>query len=159
MRAIAKALFAFVLVSGWAAHAQDVNSAFEKLKTLEGQWELSSGDGHSTVISYKVGSAGSTLVEEHMGMTSVYHKDGNSLLMTHYCSVGNQPRVRATNFQDANVLDFSFVDVSNLEEGKGYISHLTITWISNDEVREDWSYTDKDGQVGTESFSLKRVVR
>ena len=29
-------------------------------------------------------------------MISMYHPDGDKILMTHYCAVGNQPRMRGT---------------------------------------------------------------
>ena len=56
-------------------------------------------------ISYKVVSGGSALMEtirEPNGteMVTGFHPDGDRLLMTHYCSLGNQPRMRADGLSD-----------------------------------------------------------
>ena len=42
--------------------------------------------------------------------------DGEDLMMTHYCSLKNQPRMRASMpSEHAKRLAFSFVDASNLQ--------------------------------------------
>lgn len=45
--------------------------------------------------------AGDSAIEEtlsHGNMVTMYHPDGNSLMLTHYCVAQNQPRMRAANF-------------------------------------------------------------
>ncbi len=37
-------------------------------------------------------------------MTNMYTLDGNTLVMTHYCAGGNQPRMRATGVENGRVV-------------------------------------------------------
>lgn len=92
-----------VLVAGMLSSvmAQSMGSGnFDKLKSLEGKWEGTSPDGNAVEISYNLMSRGTALVEmlqpaAEPGMVTVYHMDGEKLMMTHYCSAGNQPRMVA----------------------------------------------------------------
>lgn len=139
------------------ALAGDAVQGFNKLKLLAGNWELTDSSGHTHPISYEVVSDGSALLEKHMGMVSVYHLDQDSIMMTHYCAAKNQPRMRVTDFSAADTtLDFNFVDITNLKPGDGHINHLTIKFISKDEVEEAWSYVDGSGATSTDVFKLKR---
>jgi hypothetical protein len=79
----------------------DDKSAFEYIKTLAGNWERAGAPGHehgasSSVVSFKITAAGSAVMETYNAgqrneMISVYHMDGNTLLMTHYCALQNAP--------------------------------------------------------------------
>lgn len=122
----------------WAAPADD---AFAQLKTLQGNWKVK--DDGSTVV-YSVESNGTALLEKFEGMVSVYHLDGDSVLMTHYCSMGNQPRLRATAFANSlKEISFSFVDISNYKPGQGHINGVTIEFLSPDHIRETWTAAGK----------------
>src|ERR1044071_4021628 len=89
-------------LAGTVAHAgdkQDTNAvaAFNRLKTLAGNWEATSTRGKVT-SAYEVISNGSALVEHVKGtgedeMLTVYHLDGNLLVLTPFCTAGNQPHM------------------------------------------------------------------
>ena len=89
-------------VSAPAPHA-----GLEKLKKMVGTWVAADKDGKPTdqVVSvFKVTAAGSAVQEtlfpgQPHEMISVYHLDGSDLVMTHYCMLGNQPRMRAAKDQ------------------------------------------------------------
>src|SRR5207245_777336 len=73
--------------------------AFEKLKGLVGQWEATTQKGTVT-SSYELVANGTVLVErfkmkDEGEMETVYHLDGNHLVLTHYCTAGNQPHMQA----------------------------------------------------------------
>jgi hypothetical protein len=84
-----------------AAVVYDDKSAFEYIKTLAGNWERKGSASHehgasSSMVSFKISAAGSTVMETYNAgqkneMVSVYHMDGNTLLMTHYCALQNAP--------------------------------------------------------------------
>lgn len=147
-----KFLMAALLLFTAPGFANDAQKAFEHLKTLEGTWVM---DGHSEELTYEVASDGSALVEKHMGMVSVYHLDKTAIMMTHYCSAQNQPRLRATQFnQYEKTLEFDFLDVTN-DNGQGYINHLKIEFIDKNTIKETWTYF-VDANTGDEVFLLKR---
>ena len=59
-------------------------------------------------------TAGGSAVQETqfpgtpMEMVSVYHLDGADLVMTHYCVLGNQPRMKADPKSPADKIHFTF---------------------------------------------------
>src|SRR3954454_3288374 len=79
------------------------NAALEKMKKLAGTWLLADKDGKATdqVASIIKVTAGGSVVHETlfpgqpMEMISIYTTDGPDLVMTHYCVLGNQPRMKA----------------------------------------------------------------
>src|SRR5438045_3295890 len=79
------------------------HAGLEKMKKLAGSWVEADKDGKPTekVVSvFKVIGGGSTVHETifpgtPMEMVSVYHLDKGELVMTHYCVLGNQPRMKA----------------------------------------------------------------
>src|ERR1700742_4745659 len=86
-------------LAGTVAQASDKGdtnaaAAFAQLKTLAGTWEAATKQGKATT-TYEVISNGSALVE-HLdmpnegAMVTVYHLDGDRLVLTHYCTAGNQ---------------------------------------------------------------------
>ncbi len=78
-------------------------------------------------------TAGSTVVHETLfpeqphEMVSVYCVDGSDLVMTHYCVLGNQPRMKADRNSPANQIVFYFAGGSNLNLGEGQTYALSDT--------------------------------
>ena len=128
---------------------------FSKLKKLAGDWthkEDKSGKEMVT-LRYRVISGG-TAVEEEMlpgspgGMTSIYHLDNGSLVMTHYCSLGNQPHLRATKASTASKMEFECGGGGggNMKsENDMHIHHLVFTFLSDDHFTQEWA-ANKDGK-------------
>ena len=77
---------------------------FAALKKLAGDWVEVGKDGKPTdkvFTSFRVTAAGTTLLETVFPggddeMITMYHLDGDDLILTHYCTFGNQPRMRGT---------------------------------------------------------------
>ena len=127
---------------------------FAKLKKLTGDWtHKEDKSGKETVaLRYRVISGGSAVEEEMMpgspqGMTSVYHLDNGSLVMTHYCSIGNQPHFRATKASTASRMEFECVGGGgNMKsENDMHIHHLVFTFVSDDHIIQEWA-ANKDGK-------------
>lgn len=119
------------------------HEGFEKMKKLAGTWVEADKDGKATdkVVSVvKVTAGGSTVHEtsfpgSEMEMVSVYHLDGNDLIMTHYCMLGNQPRMKADPKSSGNKIEFKFAGGSNLDPAKDMHMHEgTITFIDDDHI-------------------------
>src|SRR5688500_18749339 len=89
--------------SNKAKKASLASSRLESLKQLAGDWVAVGKDGKPTgdvVATIKVTAAGTVVQEtlfpgtEHE-MVTMYHLDGEDLILTHYCAAGNQPRMKA----------------------------------------------------------------
>ena len=86
-------------------------AAFEKLISLVGEWEGTNSAG-AVKATYTLVSGGTALMERLQSanepeMITLYSLDGDHLMMTHYCSAGNQPKLRhlRTLAEPANRLD------------------------------------------------------
>ena len=117
----------------------DGPALFERIKSLVGEWrgEWTPG-GVSTTVTYSLTGNGSALVEDYLvgetTMSTLYHLDGDILMLTHYCSVGNQPRMGAAALSsDGGEIVFDQFDITNLGE-KGYSERLTLTLTDEDHI-------------------------
>src|SRR5207248_2371405 len=124
-----------------------------------GTWEGKTSDGRQAKEVYRLASNGSVVMSEmpgHDNMISMYHVDGSRLLMTHYCSMGNQPRMSATLASDGKSLDFEFLDATNLATPQsGHIHRALLTLVDSDHLAEDW-YFLQDGKEKHEHFDFER---
>jgi hypothetical protein len=137
------------------------NAAFDKMKTLVGDWTATTPMGTSTV-SYKLASNGTVLVETISGgtdyeMITVYHPEKDGVMLTHYCAAGNQPRMRAKKLAD-DKLAFDFVDVSGADPKKGgFMRSLAVTFKDPDHYTAVWTNDDGGGKTSPFAFELTRV--
>jgi len=94
-------------------------AAFERLKGLAGTWESTKNDAE---VRYYLTGNSSAVVEVFKNSTSsVYHMDGDDLLVTHYCGANNQPRMKAVDYDpERGTLKFDFVDVTNVADPDEY---------------------------------------
>ena len=115
----------------------------ERMKKLAGTWVAAGEDGKPTdqVVSViKVTAAGSAVHEtlfpgQPQEMVSVYYRDGDDLMMTHYCALGNQPRMKADPKSPPNQICFKFAGGSNLDPAKDMHMHEgTLTFIDDDHI-------------------------
>ncbi len=129
-------------------------SCFAKLKKLAGDWTHKPVKAGKVMVSlrYRVISGGSAVEEELMpglpgAMTSIYHLDNGSLVMTHYCSLGNQPHLKATKASTASKMEFECVGGGgNMKSENDYhIHHLVITILSDGHLTQEWA-ANKDGK-------------
>jgi hypothetical protein len=154
---------AVIFIAAAAALAQsDAQKSFTQLKSLAGSWEGKSPDGKPFMVSYRETSGGSALMSEIHGdhsMTSMFNLDGpNKLLMTHYCSAGNQPRMQASVSPDGKVITFTYIDATNLASpDAGHMQSMVLTVLDQNHHTEDWTYTDH-GKEMKEFFDLRRKM-
>lgn len=119
------------------------NAGLEKMKKLAGTWVAAGKDGKPTeqVVSIIRVTAGGSAVHETLfpgqphEMISIYTADGPDLVMTHYCVLGNQPRMKADPKSPANQICFKFAGGSNLDPKKDKHMHEgTLTLIDDDHI-------------------------
>jgi hypothetical protein len=102
----------------------DAESAFDFLKSMSGEWERSGDDhnhgGKSQTVSIRPTAAGSAVMEtifagEPMEMISVYHMDGDNLLLTHYCALQNAPIMKFEKSDKPGEIKFVFQGGTNFD--------------------------------------------
>jgi hypothetical protein len=141
-----------------AHNAQAQANLFDKLKPLAGTWESEMEGKKNTAIVSKITSNGSVFCEtmfpgsDHE-MTNMYHMDGGGLVLTHYCAMGNQPRMRCVGQKAPNVFYFAFDDATNVAPGQLYMGEMTLTIIDNNHIRQDWR-SFKDGKLADHATTI-----
>ncbi len=149
----------FVLVTSVAFAASAAQKSFEDLKALDGTWEGTVKNGQPVEVDYRVTSNGSALMSEIKGkedMISMFNLDGSRIMMTHYCSSGNQPRMVASASPDGKTFTFAFIDGTNLATpDAGHMSRLIISMPDANHHTEEWIYNDH-GKEQKEVFDLWR---
>ena len=140
----------------------DAQKSFTQLKSLAGSWEGKSSDGQPLLVSYRETAGGSALMSEIQGdhsMISMFNLDGSSrLLMTHYCSVGNQPRMQASVSPDGKILTFTYVDATNLASpDAGHMQSMVLTMLDDNHHTEEWTFADH-GKEMKKFFDLRRKM-
>ena len=138
----------------------------DRIKKLAGTWVAADDKGKPTdqVVSvFKVTAAGSAVHETIFPgagheMVSVYHQDGKDVVMTHYCSLGNQPKMKLDPASTDKVLKFVFAGGTNLDPAKDMHMHEgSIKWIDDDHIEWSWSgYRDGKPAEG-HGVSMKLV--
>jgi hypothetical protein len=158
-------LFTALLVLATAAvpAAPGTSPAWEKMKSLAGEWSGTmnpEGQDMPVSVSYTLVSSGTSLMErlttpDGSDMVTMYHPDGSRIMMTHYCSGGNQPRMRAEALTGETVA-FSFVDATNLASPKAeHMRKLVVKFQDADHFTQEWTHR-KDGKEKTGVFRYAR---
>jgi hypothetical protein len=136
-------------------------AAWERLKhALPGSWSMPSSKGGTFVVSYKLISGGTVLVEEWGAGTpneteTVFHPDHAELLLTHYCAQGNQPRLRVAAITGDAVV-FRFVDVTNRGPDQSMLVERTLR-LAGDTFEDTEVYSAPDGTKETTTNRFTRV--
>jgi hypothetical protein len=143
----------------------------DKIKTLAGEWEMENPEkpGGWNVAAVFAVSSGGNVVREIMfpgaphEMTNTYHLDGDSIVVTHYCAIGNQPRMRAVandgHAHASNEIHFQFDSLTNFAGGdQTYMGDLLLVMDGPDKMNQVWHhYQHGKMQDNTHAnFSLRR---
>jgi hypothetical protein len=147
LKAVAAAIVLFALSLSTPA-APNTAAAFDTLKGLAGQWQAKDPSGKQQIITLKVVSAGSALMEsmQEESMVTMYHLDKGRLMLTHYCAAQNQPRMQGQVSEDGKTFTFDYLDATNLASpNDGHMRKLVLTIQDKDHFTEQW-YFSKDGK-------------
>jgi len=151
-----------------ASGSQPPSAAFERFKSLAGEW-VAAEDGEMAkkgdlVARYALTAGGSALVETIFPgsaheMVTVYHADGADLVLTHYCTEGNQPRMRARNAQGPR-FDFAYDGGTNIDPGRDRHMHsASLELLGADEIRTVWTELAEAKPVFVVKSHLVRKAR
>jgi len=138
-------LTAIALSTVCAVAQTDAEKAFTAIKNMPGTWEGNTPKGTVQVI-FKITGGGSSVMSEIVGkedMISMFHMDGDRLLLTHYCAVGNQPRMQASVSPDGKTFTFTYVDATNLASpDAGHMQRMILTLLDENHHTEEWVFAD-----------------
>lgn len=136
--------------------------AFEQLSRMVGTWRPADKPQSSLRIRFYLTAGGTVLVEswEARGQPhslTLYHRDGETLLATHYCPQGNQPRLALAG-RDSGGLHFAFRDATDLDPARESHQHdLWFDLADPDRPVRGEIYSSKDGQGARERLELVRA--
>jgi hypothetical protein len=89
-------------------------------------------------------------------MITMFHRDGEELLATHYCLTGNQPRMRAVPGGEANSVTFELKDITNLAGASApHMVGVKFIFVDSNHHVEDWT-TMINGQKAVRRFECRR---
>ncbi|MGH8105558.1 MAG: hypothetical protein ACREO1_07445 [Arenimonas sp.] len=141
---------------------------FKQLSGLVGGWAGKSPSGRENKVNYRLTAGGTVLVEtwslssgrESMTM---YHIDGETLIATHYCPQGNQPRL--VLMPDDEKLSFAFHDGTNLHiPGKAHQYSFWLKIIDGEHFQRNEIYVENNVVIDKppvedpqETFSYTRI--
>jgi len=164
-RLLAAAVSTAALAGTASAQAVDGKAAFERLKTLTGTWEGRAGHGEAAgaaTVTYRVASGGS-VVEETLfpgtphEMISMYHVVDGELVLTHYCAMANQPRMRLDRKASTpDRLVFAFDGGTNFDPAKDTHVHSGVVEWKGESLHNAWAVHSGGKQTGQNSFVLTR---
>jgi hypothetical protein len=155
---------ALAAITGWAQEPQKStsNAGFDVMKSLAGNWEGATPDGKALHVSYSVVSNGSAVMERRseggaVEMVTLYSANGNRVVVTHYCSAGNQPQMQTAPLSGSpQRLSFIFVRATNLaSQAAGHMIGLGLTFVDNDHLIQAWTWSEA-GKASTEVDHLTR---
>ena len=158
-RALKLLACALLLAATTATAARaDTAAALDAFKGLQGRWAIhSNGKTLAIEMVYDVGSKGSIVTEQFGKELSVFYRDGESLVMTHFCNAGNQPRLRLKQGSAGGRFEFETFDVTNLA-GPSAPHVQRIVYKMVDERHVELEIVWKNGEAqNSENYTLVRI--
>lgn len=138
---------------------------FERLKALEGRWHGASTKGWEDRVELRTIAGGSVVMslslDAHPGetMVTMYHLDGERLLLTHYCVARNQPRLVATEFaEDGLGATFTFLDATGIpSRDSGHMDQLVVRIEDDRRFTSRWTWYAKGEERWLEEIRHTRL--
>lgn len=162
--------------SAWSTHAGEakagpppnaaVRQVFERFLSLAGEWRGRSTRGWDDRVTFQVIASGSAVVETSMfeahpgeTMMTIYHLDGDRMMLTHYCVAKNQPRLQVSSVEDGgNRVTFSFRDATNLaSRDQGHMDRVVFEFQDHDHFSSRWSFYKNGREDWMEEVHYDRV--
>jgi hypothetical protein len=146
--------------------AAPATSGFERFKELAGEWvgktdKSEHGMGKMRTV-FKVTSGGSAVAETMAPgtaheMINMIHPDGDDIVLTHYCAIGNQPEMKAPGKIEGKDVVFTFSRCGNMKSPNDMHMHaVTYTFVDKDTLRTKWTNYDNGKPAGDMVFEYQR---
>lgn len=137
----------------------------QNLATLQGCWRGATREGARAEVSYEMGSDGTALletqwVENYPATYTVYYMDGTGLSTHHFCSMGNQVRLKGSSAPDGSRVTFRYQDSTNMPRAnQPHMTGTTVQFVDKDHITVDWAaFCDDGGGETITTFLFERVV-
>ena len=142
-------------------------TAFERFKKLAGDWRGRSTRGWEETVSFRTIANGSVVVETSFDahpnetMMTMFHLDGERLMLTHYCVARNQPRLVATSFsEEGRTVTFTFLDGGNLPtRDRGHMDKAVFRFLDDDHLTTRWTWYQDGRESWMEEITLERTKK
>jgi hypothetical protein len=141
-------------------------SAFDRIKGLAGTWEGTAGEGKDAfpvTVQYRVTANGTAVMETLFPgtpheMVTIYTRDGDGVVLTHYCAEGNQPLMKLdASTSKPDELRFAFAGGNNIDPATTTHMHeLTLHLLNGDHLQSDWTLFKEGKKERTEAFHFAR---
>jgi hypothetical protein len=145
----------------------DAASAMAFLATTNGDWVAGAAGQHEhgaaatgrSVVSVKTKAAGSAVVHTYAQgtpgeMETVFHMDGDQLLLTHYCALQNAPVLKFVKSNKPGELKFEFQGGTNFDPAIDAHLHASTFVIKDANTIEQNSTVFANGKVNQELKTL-----
>lgn len=148
-----------------AEHPTLTPTPFEQIKTLIGTWQgtRKAYDREEIITARYSLTAKETAVMEQLfpdtpkEMVSIYTQDGHDLVMTHYCMLGNQPRMKTHGEAPSDTVTLTYIDGTGMRSMDDMHMHeLTITFMGENHMTHHWTLYDKGQKKVTHTFMFTR---
>ena len=167
--AAAAALLLVLSATGLQAQAPpppDGRAAFDRLKTLVGDFEghVTTPEGPAVRVEFRLAGNGSALVERlfpgtNHEMVTIYYLAGSDLVLTHYCAMANQPRMKLVAGGLSGELVFDFVAGDNVDPKTTTHMHSgRLTVQDKDSYEADWQIVSQGKLAGNNRFFMKKTA-
>ena len=143
-------------IAGLGQEKSSSDVAFERLRSLQGTWEaVVKGSSRKMSATYVLTGGGNVLMETMGGMSTAYHLDKGTLVLTHFCGAGNQPRMRVKSVQNGGQhIAFEMYDITNLADPNAYHStSLDVLFLDDGKVELTYGGMTA-GRKSTQTFQL-----
>ena len=139
-------------------------AGLEKMKSLLGSWKGKDAHGNSVDVTYSLVADSSAIMESldiggsRENMVTVYSLNGGNTVLTHYCSMGNQPRMKLDGSKSSeNTIVYAYVDATNVKSDRDPRMHdLTLTFKDRDHFSQEWTLRI-EGKNNTTVYEFERV--
>jgi hypothetical protein len=138
-------------------------ASYKKLSALVGCWRGKGPNSLAVKVTYqllsdKTALLETMLVEDNPTMLTVYYLDGETAVANHYCSYGNQLKMRAQLPLDPNVLFFKFVDGANMKGlDDNHMTYIKFMFRDEDHFDAEWGLHNRKDMP--QPFNFRRVAQ
>mgnify|MGYP004080099817 CR=1 FL=1 len=150
------------------SHAAEKSSGFLQMQSILGKWEgtlvRSAQENIPISLEYKLISDGSAIVEhsneDGVEMMTAFADQSGELLATHYCALGNQPKMTISKSTETSVSFSTDRKLSGLDPAKdSFVDTWTFSDLQKDADQFTYTYTvlNSDNTVETNSAVMRRT--